>query len=167
MDNTIRYEALEFLHVLAGQPMCYALKSPDTELYEFGFGELTERENRKGKRKKIGTYTLHILCRFKVIWRNDGQRVDEYYEDTSCQQFHSDIKYLLGSKVRQIALSDKNDLWLDFGDHWIVFATFENREESWRFFSSNINLPHLVVSNSWLYFAGGSKETVKRDKGTA
>ena len=133
--------------------MLYAIKSPDTELYDFGFGELVEVVNRRGIRKRIGTHTLHALCRFKVIWRNCEHRVDKYYEDTPCEKFHSESKRLIGPKVRQVELSDKNDLWLDFGDYWVVFATFENGEESWRFFTSDIDDPHLVASDSWLHFS--------------
>lgn len=125
-------DAFKFLQTLLNQPLCYGLKSPDTDLYDFGFGDT---EN------------------FKVIWKNGEHRVDRYYEDTPCKKFHSEVKHLIGMKVRQVALSNKNDLWLDLGDCWIVFVTFENREESWRFFISGIGTPHLVASDSWLYFS--------------
>ena len=149
----IRHSAIEFLHTLIGQPLLYAIKSRDTELYDFGFGELVEVVNRHGKRKKIGTHTLHALCRFKVIWRNGESRTDKYYEDTPCEKFRSEINRLVGLKIRRVTLSDKNDLWLDFGDYWVVFATFENGEESWRFFTSGTDEPHLVASDSWVHFS--------------
>lgn len=153
METSIRQSAIEFLHKLTGRPLLYALKSPDTELYDFGFGELIEVTNRRGQRKKVGTLTLHVLCRFELIWRNDERRVDIYYEDTPCDKFHSEVQHLLGQKVWRVALSDKNDLWLDFGDYWAVFATYENGKESWRFFIPNTDFPHLVASNSWLDFS--------------
>ena len=154
MEILIRKNANVFLNALIGQPLLYALKSPDTELYDFGFGEPVETTNHRGNRKIIGTYTLHALCRFKVIWRNGEHRVDNYYEDTPCELLRSEIKRLIGLRVRQVALSDKNDFWLDFGDYWVAFATFESGEESWRFFTSNVDDPHLVASDSWLRFSG-------------
>jgi hypothetical protein len=154
METSIRQDAVDFLHSLTEQPLLYAIKSPDTDLYDFGFGELVEVVSRRGSKRKIGTHILHAICRFKVIWKNGEHRVDKYYEDTSFEKFHAEIQHLFGLKVKRVALSDKNDLWLDFGDYWIVFATYENGEESWRFFTSNVDVPHLVASDSWLYFSG-------------
>ena len=133
--------ALDFLQTLVGLPLLYGIKSPDMDLYDFGFGE-----------KVNCTYALHVVCRFKVIHTKGDYRVDRYFEDTPCEQFHMAISSLIGMKVNRVALSDKNDLWLDFGDYKVVFATFENEEESWRFFTTNTNDPHLVASNSHLTF---------------
>ena len=153
MGMFIRQNAVNFLHLLSGQPLLYAIKSPDTDLYDFGFGEWTEIISQRGKRKKIGTYTLHVMCRFKVIWKKSKQRVDKYYEDTPCEKFHTEVQPILGLSVKRVTLSDKNDLWLDLDDCWIVFATYENGEESWRFFSIDINNPHLVAADSWIDFS--------------
>ena len=150
MEITVRNRAIEFVQTLIGCPFIYAIKSPDTELYDFGFGELVDTLNRQGKSKKIGTHMVHALCRFKVIWKDGSRRVDSYFEDTPYQVFCSDAKRFIGLKVIQVALSDKNDLWLDLGDCWIVFATYENGEESWRFFTDNRNMPHIVASDAWL-----------------
>lgn len=148
-----RQNASIYLHNLVGQPLLYALKSPDTELYDFGFGKLIKRENRHEKAKMIGTHTLHILCRFKVIWKNGESRVDEYYEDTQAEWFCTEIQHLIGLTVKRVALSDKNDLWIDLGDFWIVFATFEDGEESWRYFTADREKPHLVASDSIIDFS--------------
>ena len=144
-------EAMEFISALVGQPLCYGIKSPDMDLYDFGFGSAVSAAGLKGK---VCEYTLHVTCRFKVIWRNAEKRVDVYDESSPCKRFHSELRPLLGLKVRRIALSDKNDLWLDFGDCWMVFATFEDVEESWRFFTYDKNKPHLVASDSKLSFSG-------------
>lgn len=146
-------DASKFLQTLFDQPLCYGLKSPDTDLYDFGFGDPENPVRPYGDGKGVGTLALHVQCRFKVIWKNGEQRVDRYYEDTPCESFHSEVKHFIGMKVRQVALSDKNDLWLDLGDCWIVFVTYENGEESWRFFISGTNTPHLVASDSWLHFS--------------
>ena len=135
-------DPLEYLNHLVCKPLCYGLKSPDSDLYDFGFGDPS------------AVYILHIICRFKVIWKNGEQRVRIYHENTPCEQFHAEIKPLLGLPVKRVALSDKNDLWLDFGDCWVVFATFENEEESWRFFSADSALPHLIAADSRMYFSG-------------
>lgn len=152
METSIRQSAIDYLNTLIGQPLLYVLKSPDTELYDFGFGELVEVADRRGQRRKIGTHIIHALCRFKVIWRNGERRVDIYYEDTPPEEVYSKINHLVGVKVSRIGLSDKNDLWLDFGDYWMVFATFESGEESWRFFTASKSDPHLVASDNWLDF---------------
>lgn len=152
MKRSTKQDAVDSLHSLTEQPLLFAIKSPDTDLYDFEFGELVEVANRLGDKKKIGTHILHVICRFKVIWKNGEHRVDKYYEDTSCEKFHAEIQHLFGLRVKRVALSEKNDLWLDFGDYWVVFATYENGEESWRFFTSDIDTPHLVASNTWLCF---------------
>lgn len=146
-------DALEFLQTIVDLSLCYGLKSPDMDLYDFGFGNEVNVTNPCSGGKKVCTHILHVTCRFKMIWKNGEHRVNKYYEDTPCEKFHSEVKQLVGLKVRRVALSDKNDLWLDFGDYWVVFATFENGEESWRFFTCDIESPHLVASNSWLHFS--------------
>lgn len=141
---------LEYLTRLEGQILRYGIKSPDTELYDFGFGNAIDDS---GAVVDGCTHYLHVLCRFKVIWNNGEKRTDIYDEDTSSHIFKAEVKHLIGRKVRRIALSDKNDLWLDFGDFHMVFATFENGEESWRFFSRDRTLPHLIASDVWLEFS--------------
>ena len=144
MNCENREKAIAYLQTLIGQTLHYALKSPDMDLYDLGFGA-PEADFR---------YVLHATCRFKVIWRNGERRTDKYYEDTPSEEFHSAIQRLIGWKVTRVGLSDKNDLWLDFGDGdcWAVFVTFENNEESWRFFTYHSDDPHLVASDSWLDF---------------
>lgn len=149
-NNINERTGLSMLNSLVGLQMRYGLKSPDTELYDFGFGEFVWVTNKKGKPHKICEYTLHVLCRFKVIWRNGEPCIKRYYEDTSSEEFCNDVKRLIGHRVKRVALSQKNDLWLDFEEYWIVFATSETEDESWRFFSAERCAPHLVASNSSL-----------------
>lgn len=153
MSKLVKDVAVVFLQTLVGQPLLYAIKSPDTELYDFGFGELIECVNHRGKPKRIGTHILHILCRFKVIWKNNERKVDRYYEDTPCEEFNSNIQHVIGLAVKRVALSSKNDLWLDFGACWIVFVTVVSGGESWRFFFSDTEIPHLVAADAWLEFS--------------
>lgn len=151
MDTCTREDAMLFLQSLVNQPLCYGVKSPDTELYEFGFGSLVETVGLRGE-KKCCTYILHIMCRFKIIYKKEKRPTTQYYEDTPCEKFLSEFQHLIGLNVKRIALSDKNDLWLDLGDYWIVFATCENGEESWRYFTKNQEIPHLIAADSWLAF---------------
>ena len=60
------------------------------------------------------------------------------------------IRHLIGREIMKLGLSEKNDLWLDLGDCRIVWITIENGEESWRFLAADTNIPHLVVSHSWM-----------------
>lgn len=144
--------ALEYLQALVGQPINYAYKASDLDLYDFGFGSTIERLNWQGKKRQICSFVLHATCRFKIIYRPGGitKSVERFYEDTLSEDFHASIQRLFGLKVTRVALSDKNDLWLDFGEYWMVFATFEDGEESWRFFTSDEGMPHLVASNLWI-----------------
>ena len=144
-------ERIEYLRTLVDLPLCYGAKSPDMELYIFEFGRLVQIEGHRGP-VEVGTHRLHVICRFKVIWRKGEHRVDIYTEDTPAEEFREGISPLIGAKVKRIALSDKNDLWLDLGNWWVVFATFEDEEESWRFFTSDDNDPHLVASDTELSY---------------
>ena len=141
-------EAKSFLDKVLGQKLNYAIKSPDTELYDFGFGENRETEDKR----ILPPYILHVLCRFKIIHKDGSKKVQICHEDTSPNAFNKKIEPLIGLSVKRVGLSDKNDLWLDFGAYWVVFATFENEEESWRFFISGSNEPHLVATNNVLEF---------------
>lgn len=144
-------KSLDYLQALVGQSLSYAIKSFDTELYDFGFYNAEQPSQSPIDVSQV-EYVLHVICRVKVIWNKDEHRVQEYYEDTPYAKFHSEINQLIGLEVKRVALSDKNDLWLDFGDCWVAFATHENSEESWRFFKTNAEYPHLVASDSWLRF---------------
>lgn len=150
MTNIDQSIATEFLKRLVGQPLCYGLKSRDLDLYDFGFGDYDEVWYTETKCRKISTYLLHVTCNFRIINRTEKSLSENFCGDTSADRFHDVIQNLFGLCVQRIALSSKNDLWLDLGPYWIVFATFENNEESWRFFSSEDNGPHLVATDRLL-----------------
>ena len=137
-----------FLDSIIGQKLAYAIKSPDTELYDFGFGEERETEDKR----MLPPYILHVLCRFKIIHKDGSRKVNVCHEDTTPETFNKKIEPLLGLSVKRVGLSDKNDLWLDFGAYWVVFATFEEDDEAWRFFISGSDEPHLVATSNVLEF---------------
>ena len=99
-----RQEAEEFLRPLVGQPLRYALKSPDTELYDFGFGKPVE-VTRLGIRRRIGTYSIHALCRFKILWENSERGAEEYCENTPSEDFSIKISHLIGREIMELGLS--------------------------------------------------------------
>lgn len=138
------------LYSLVDLPLRYGIKSSDMELFDFGFGDYVESTDYKGAKREICAYTLHVLCGFKVIQRTGLQCVDWFDGNSTCNTFHSKVNELIKRKVKRVELSEKNDLWLDFGDFWIVFVTTEDGNESWRIFSSDIGGPHLIASDSWL-----------------
>ena len=150
MNQSVKQKACDILQTLVSQPLCYVLKSPDTDLYDFGFGKVVETTNWKHTNKRMHTHIIHATCRFEIIWRNEERRVDRYYEDTPSEIVYSDTEKLIGHRIKCFALSEKNDLWLDLGEYWIVFATFETGEESWRFLTHDHQVPHVVASNQWL-----------------
>ena len=152
MDIPVSQDAISFLNSIVGHSVLYAHKSPDTELYDFGFGNFVEIVDWKGRRRQVASLTVHALCRFRVISRKE-HRVSNFYEDTPTQKFDSKIQPLIGQKVKRIALSEKNDFWLDFGDYWMVFVTHENGKESWRFFATAEDTPHFVAADSWIDFS--------------
>ena len=149
-----RDEALSYLNLLLNQPLRDARKFFDTELYIFGFGETVKELDIHGKESNVAMYRLHAQCRFKVIWKNGIKRAGICYEDTPNDEFKEIVHPLLNRKVVRVGLSDKNDLWLDFKDYWVVFATFENDEESWRFFEYH-KKQHLVATDKVLELEGG------------
>ena len=150
VENNIRRQEMEFLELLIDKPLCYGIKSPDMDLYDFGFGPLRHVPCRQDPKREVGTFTLHVTCRFKIICKIGKSRVQRFYEDTASEEFHCAIQPVIGLPVKRVALSDKNDLWLDLGDYWIVFATFENGKESWRFFTFTDDTRHLVASDRWM-----------------
>lgn len=150
MDDSLKEKALKYLQTLVDKPLCYGIKSPDMELYGFGFGEWVSVPGKNNQMHRKCTHIIHVLCNFEVIWRNGRKQVDKYYDDTPHEKFHLEIQKLLGLTVKRVGLGEFNDLWLDLGDFWIVFTTDDGGEESWRFFMSDSGAPHLVASDTWL-----------------
>lgn len=145
IEYCLRNSAELYIQQLVDKHLCYGIKSPDMDLYDFGFSRQIESDQ---KSTDYLSYILHITCEFKIIGKNN---VTDYYDaNTPSNQFSSNIQKLIGLKVQRVTLSEKNDLWLDLGKCWVVFITFETDEESWRFFTSSKGNAHLVASNSWL-----------------
>lgn len=158
MSFICKEDAERFLQVLVGKSLSGAFKSCDMELYVFGFGNEVKFINFRGEEATANELALHVLCRFKIMNRVE-KRARNYYEDTSAEKFRENIDKLIGLQVTRVGLSEKNDLWLDIGDYWVVFATWDDQDEaeyedaanreSWRFFSRvEKDSPHLVASST-------------------
>ena len=133
------------LKVCCGRSLNSARKPSDLEIYEFCFG------NRNEELGKVlpTNYIIHALCPIKLIFRKEKRSV-VCYDDLSSEEFNSLIEPFLGKTVRRVGLSDKNDLWFDFEDKWLVVVTNEDDEESWRGFLLDSDEHHLVVSYNWI-----------------
>lgn len=149
MNNTSneKKEIAAFVKQLIGEPLTYAIKSPGTELYDFGFGKRVKTVGYDGVERIKEEYCLHILCQFKVVRKGKIDCAIIYNEKTKSDEFKRDISSLIGKKVKNIEIGSKNELILDFSDYSIEFVTDNNGEESWRFFTAHIELPHVVASN--------------------
>lgn len=143
-----------FLNTLVGSKLCYGIKSLDMDLYDFGFCKPSCNQITVQSAQDDCSLVLHCTCRFKVIWRHESNRTITYREDTPADVFHADIQALLGMSVIRVALSDRNDLWLDFGNCLLVFATHESNDESWRLFIPGHLDSHLVASCYGMDFPG-------------
>ena len=137
-----KVEASDYLQHLINQPLQYGLKSPDMDLFDIGFGEYININN-------VCKYAIHFTYGIKLYWKN-GKK-EEFDSMASHIQFNSSIKALVGAKVKRIALSEKNDLWLDMGECHMVIVTEDSAEESWRFFWPSCDRPHLIGTSVDLY----------------
>ena len=161
---------LSFIQRLVGQPIEYVYKHPQwCDLFEFGFGKWVANENHDalsdfafgkwlnnhlevhedGKRTE---YVIHTVCPIKVVWRKRNKRIEVIDEQTDSAILSNVAKHLTGQTIKRVGLSDKNDLWLDLDEVWIIIVTEEDDEESWRLFTADVKKPHLVASNSWIEF---------------
>ena len=129
-----------YLQRLIDCPLQYGIKSYDMDLYDLGFGEIADHPS----------FAIHTTGEIKLIQRRKDKRVKRFNEASSYINFYQEIRPLIGLHVERIALSDKNDLWLDLNEYWIVCITREDQEESWRFFEPRSNSPHLIAADTWL-----------------
>lgn len=95
----------EFLQTLVNQTLCYGIKSPDMDLYDFGFSNRVLDFDKDAK--EAYTHFLHVVCRFKVIWRRGKRRIVIYDEDTPSEKFQTECSRLVGLNVRCALLSEK------------------------------------------------------------
>ncbi len=143
-------ELHHYLQSLIGLKLCYGIKSEGCELYDLGFFVYEEQLPLSKKDWPATAYALHAFCDLKIIGRKKPCSVTICDATTSPKKFSQIISGIIGKTVDRVALSEKNDLWLDLGDDWIVLVTSEDDLESWRLFIPYSGLPHLVASNARL-----------------
>lgn len=139
-------ETLDLLQMLVGHPLWYAIKSPDMDLYDFGFGK------PKAPGNTVSEYVVHAVCHVHLIWNDETRPREIFTGDTPAQEFHTAIQPLIGKTVRQVKIKRLHSLRLFFDDCRIVFATNEDDEESWRLFACEKDWPHMVASYYFLSF---------------
>ena len=147
------------LRKLVGCPLCYGLKSPNMDLYDFGFGECKEVIDWRGGKKLLSTYVIHAVCGIKILRHHQNSGSVIYTGDSDSELFHNDIQKLLGLTVNRIALSEKNDLWLDLGEYWLILITYEDEKESWRYFAYDIPSIDVIASSRTIEIIQGSYGT--------
>ncbi len=153
MDNT-SIDMMVHIKKLIGTQLQYGIKSVDSDLYQLGFGEIVAQEVWNGSLLEINKYAIHFTSALLVYWK-DGN-TNEFYADTSPKEFDFAILQMIGCQVSRIALSDKNDLWIDLGICSIVIVTYDDAEESWRLFQPRTNNPHLIASSCSLTLDEGT-----------
>lgn len=151
-DRFLEGDIPQNVTMFVGRSLQYAIKSPDLALFDFGFAEAVEQDSAKLESDNKNLLVLHISSALKIIWRNGN--VIEVYGDAEADDFDKCIQPLLGLVVRRCALSNKNDLWLDFGIADLVVVTIEDGEESWRMFLKNDFHEHIIASDLWILNTG-------------
>ena len=136
-ESITAVQAQPLLETMLGQPLQWAIKSPDLELFDVGFG---------GEGKDLPPFVIHAICPVKVV-SHATRQVRVYQGNADAEGFRRDLEGLYGLSLRRVALSEKHDLWLDLGEYWLIFVTFEDGEESWRFFRPHQPQPHLVATD--------------------
>ena len=137
---------------LIAQPIKYGIKSPDTGLFDLGFGEelMHIDIDNANLSSPYCVHTIHFLGGIRCFWKNG--KCEEFSAETSHIDFQKSMQRLYNLFVQRVALSEKMDLWLDFGQCQVVIITNEDGEESWRLFSPWSNEPHLIATNLYMYF---------------
>lgn len=126
--------------LLLGATIDYALKSPDMNLYDFGF---TYHLPNSPASQKIA---LHVMCSFVAkIGTFEEKR---YYGDSSNLHFYEHFNCLIGKSVCGISLGEKGDLGINFGQSHIKITPADDGNESWRIFCDCKYSSHLVVSDT-------------------
>ena len=137
-----------YLNGIVGEPLQYGIKTSDLDLFQLGFGESISVEYWKGKLVEINKYAVHFDSAVYLYWK-DG-KVDMFYPDAHTSSFNLAISKLVGKIVKRIALSSKNDFWIELDNCRMVIVTRDDEDESWRFFCPRTRQPHLVASSTTL-----------------
>ncbi len=125
-----------FLSQLVGMVVIRAEKSPDMNLFDFGF------EGNEALKEHY-PYILHALCAIQVDTEDEHSEI--YYGDTSTEAFATVCAQLIGQKVENVHVIDGNDLMIWLERTAVRFLVADDGYESWRFFGKRTR--HLVASD--------------------
>jgi hypothetical protein len=126
---------------LVGQPLWAVGRAGS--LAWFHFGDRHVVSNRRGDRKEVGSFALHLDCPWSWT-RSWGEVLADQDSD------HDELTELLPTPVicERIEAGDDGSFRMTFDDN----STLEARadpdpevEEYWRFFEPHLQTPHFVV----------------------
>lgn len=133
------------------------------DMIELGFGELSEKTDRRGKKYTVSNFVFHIQCPFRVIRDNsivlstedlflpfpDTEPEEVDWNKRNSTLFDSKVQNLTelikAEKIIDIKLNSQNDLTIKTENTIIDLFVHSTVSESWRFFDSTDDSPHIVV----------------------
>ena len=131
------------LKKLIGTQLKYGIKSPDLDLFQLGFERTASNCIQNNSRDGSVKFAIHFTTALYVYWQ-DKSAIEFYSEDDCANEYHTTIQKLIGSEVRDVALSEKNDFWISFDSCNIVIVTSDDIHESWRFFQARASSKHII-----------------------
>ena len=108
-----RDTARGILQKLVGKPICYGIKSANMEFFDIGVGNCDIIKISDSKTQFLSSYAIHASCCIKISDRENANKAVTYSGESLCEDFHNEMKNLIGLTVKRISLSEKNDLWID------------------------------------------------------
>ena len=154
-------EILKKLNVLMSEEFqCFGRT---LDLIELGFSELSEKKDRHGKKYKLARFVFHIQCPFRVIRDNSIVLSTEdlflpfspkKHEEADLNKKNSTLfdskancltTLMKGEKIIDIKLNSQNDLTIRMENTIIDLFIYSTDSESWRFFDTTDDSPHIVV----------------------
>lgn len=150
----------KIFEVLKGKKLQYICRS--CELVDMGFGALYERENHRGRKVTVATYTLHLFGPFRItnltgtivgsadlfIPSDNSNRVVDLDIKNSTMfdlRLEENKKLLKDEYVTDVTINDYGDIFIKLSNICIsVFVAYSTDDESWRFFETGVNKEHLV-----------------------
>lgn len=136
-------EGTKFVQQALQMPVVYARKARDSDLYGIGFGTPV-------RDKTVAHFVLHLQCEFDVVL---DQGTQQFNGDTTKEEFNPVAEMLVGQRMVEVCILQNNQLKLQLEHCTIIIRTYDDDDESWRFFDFDGN--HLVAASQWLEFQSG------------
>lgn len=142
VDN--RHLAKRMLNKLIGHPIIYAIKSPDMDLCDFGFGFSNDYQFAKdGTACMQPLFAIHSVC-LVGIQEKHSNNTNWSSWDTPATIFKKMFQVCLGCTVKTVCISKRGNLTIDLGVYIVKFIANDPLEENWRFFRLGLSDKHVV-----------------------